>query len=74
MDYTAIVNQALVFPMGSSTGSSQCINVNVVNDVFREDSEIFFVTLASDDPRTILIPDTAQIEIPENDDGIWRLY
>src|SRR5207244_2287389 len=45
-DYVGIVG-TLIFPAGTASGSTQNINVTIVNDTINEPDETFVVTLVS---------------------------
>ena len=47
----------------------QCVPVSVIGDERVENDEDFFLTLTTDDPDIILLPDEARVII-KNDDGM----
>ena len=49
MDHFTVLSRTLTFPVGSDQGSSQCTNINIVDDNFLEaDIETFFADLTTD--------------------------
>ena len=48
----------------------QCVPVSVIGDERVENDEDFFLTLTTDDPDIILLPDEARVTI-KNDDGMF---
>lgn len=49
MDYFTVPGRTLTFPIGSAQGSSECTNINIVDDNFLEaDLESFFADLSAD--------------------------
>ena len=65
-DYSRVVTQ-ITFSAGSGVGSQQCINVSIVNDNVVEMTEQFSLSLAAGQNSVIGFPDTATVEIIDDD-------
>ena len=56
-----------MFPSDSSNGSQMCLNIAVIDDKIVEQSEIFFVVLATNDTKVNIVNSQLQITIDDND-------
>ena len=73
MDYTALVDEVLVFPAGSVQGDEVCVNISINNDnVLEMNRESFFVNISSNDTDIPLGLEAATIHIEESDQGTKR--
>ena len=72
-DYTALVSQQLTFVSGQSSNSAdntQCFDVNIVNDIFYEEDEVFYVKLSSNVSSVAIDPSSASTNVSiTNDDS-----
>ena len=70
MDYTALVDEVLVFPAGSVQGDAVCVNISINNDnVLEMDGENFFINITSDNVISAGLK-SATVHIQENEQGI----
>ena len=71
IDYTSLIDEVLVFPAGSVTGDSVCINISITDDLMFEKKEDFFVNINSD-IADISGSKKAAVKIHDNDEGIMN--
>ena len=73
MDYTAFVDQPVIFPIESIQNATQCTNINIVNDNFPETNvENFFAELTiPTGTDAVIVPgrERATISILDNNDN-----
>ena len=73
MDYFAVLSRTLTFAAGSAQGSSQCTNIDIVNDNFLEaDIETFFADLTTDPNIAQVDPARSQATITIQDDDMSK--
>ena len=63
--------QDMVVLLNSETLQQQCINIGIVNDVILEDTEVFSVSLSSEDSAITLNPDLTSVSITDNDGELY---
>ena len=56
LDY-AVVNTVVVFPVGSSGGDTECVNVTIVDDDVIEETETFTLQASAVDTSSLVIID-----------------
>ena len=72
MDYTALVDEVLVFPAGSVQGDEMCVNISINNDnVLEMTRESFFVNISSNNANIAPGQDSALIYILDSDSGMY---
>ena len=73
MDYTAFIDQPVIFPIESIQNATQCTNINIVNDNFPETNvENFFAELSiPTGTGAVIVParQRATISILDNNDN-----
>ena len=73
MDYTAFIDQPVIFPIESIQNATRCTNINIVNDNFPETNvENFFAELTIPiGTDAVIVPgrERATISIVDNNDN-----
>jgi len=68
-----VLSRTLTFPVGSAQGSSQCTNIDIVDDNFLEaDIETFFADLTADPNMAQVDPARSQATITIQDDNMSK--
>ena len=74
-DYTALIDEVLVFPAGSVMGDTVCVEILIINDFVLElYEENFFVNITSNDANISPGLESATILIQDSDQGICMSF
>ena len=71
-DFTGLPN-VITFLSGDFNGTESCINITIVDDNLAEGVEDFMVKLSSGFPGVVVSRAVSQIEITDNDGGMYQL-
>ena len=69
-DYLSVSTQSN-FPVSSENGSTECVNISIVDDLAYEKDKIFFVIIESE-PEVILPDPNVTVVIADDEGMLWR--
>ena len=68
LDFTALINEVLVFPACSDPGDSVCVDILINDDSEMETNEMFIVFITNTNVEITL--SSAIVTIMDNDEGL----